>query len=55
VAQVRAALAPASDNARLAQNARNPARTNARLDRNVPNWWRRTLTGGGVRAPSRRP
>src|SRR6266851_4868294 len=55
VAQVRAALTPASDNARLAQNARNSARPNARFDPNVRNWWRRTITGGGGRAPSRRP
>jgi hypothetical protein len=55
VAQVRAALTPASDNARLAQNARNPERTNARPDPNARNWWRRTLRGGVTRAPSRRP
>jgi very-short-patch-repair endonuclease len=55
VAQVSAALTPASDNARLAQNARNPARSNARVDQNARNWWRRTLRGGVTRAPSRRP
>ena len=55
VAQVRAALAPASDNARFAQNARNPARTNARFDLNARNWWRRTLRGGARPEPSRRP
>jgi hypothetical protein len=55
VAQVRAALTPASDNARLAQNARNPARSSARVDPNARNWWRRTLRGGVTRAPSRRP
>lgn len=51
VAQVRAALTPASDNARLAQNARNPARSNARLDPNVRNWWRRALRGGAAPGP----
>jgi very-short-patch-repair endonuclease len=55
VAQVRAALTPASDNARLAQNARNTARENARFDPNVRNWWRRAARGGAARAPSRRP
>ncbi|HYR47796.1 MAG TPA: DUF559 domain-containing protein [Candidatus Polarisedimenticolia bacterium] len=55
VAQVRAALTPTSDNARVAQNARNPGRTNARLDPKARNWWRRTLRGGGVPAPSHRP
>jgi len=55
VAQVRAALTPAPDNARLAQNARNSARTKARLDPNARNWWRRTLTGDAGLAPSRRP
>ncbi len=55
VAQVRAALTPASDNARLAHNARNSGRTNARFDPDARNWWRRTLRGGGGRAPSRRP
>ncbi len=55
VAQVREALTPTSDNARLAQNARNPGRSNARLDPNVRNWWRRAITGGAGRAPSRRP
>jgi hypothetical protein len=54
VAQVRAAL-QASDNARLAQNARNPARTNARPDTNARNRWRRTLRGGAGPRPSRRP
>ncbi len=51
VAQVRAALTPASDNARLAQNARNPARRNAGPDPNGRNWWRGTLRGGVTRAP----
>jgi very-short-patch-repair endonuclease len=46
VAQVHAALTPASDNAHLAQNARNPGRSNARVDPNARNWWRRTLRGG---------
>ena len=55
VAQVRAALTPTPDNASLAQNTRNPARTNARVDPNARNWWRRTFTDGGGRAPSRRP
>src|SRR5713101_6816784 len=55
VAQVRGALTPTSDNARVAQNARNPRRANARLDPNARNWWRRTLTGGAGREPSRRP
>jgi len=55
VAQVSAALTPTSDNARVAQNARNPGRSNARPDPNARNWWRRTLRGGGVPAPSRRP
>jgi very-short-patch-repair endonuclease len=55
VAQVRAALTPASDNARLAQNARNPGRTNAGPDLNARNWWRRTLRGGATPRLSRRP
>jgi hypothetical protein len=55
VAQVRAAVTPTSDNARLAQDARNPARANARFDPNARNWLRRPFRGGGGRAPSRRP
>ena len=55
VAQVRAALTPASDNARLAQNARNPARTNAGPDPNARNWWRRTLRGDAAPGRSHRP
>jgi hypothetical protein len=54
VAQVRAALTPASDNARLAKNARNPARTNAGPDPNARNWWRRTLRGDAEPTRSRR-
>jgi uncharacterized protein DUF559 len=55
VAQVRAALTSASDNAPLAKNARNPARTNAGPDPNARNWWRRTLRGDAAPTPSHRP
>jgi hypothetical protein len=41
VAQVQAALTPTSDNARLAQNTRNPARSKARVDPSARNWGRR--------------
>jgi hypothetical protein len=51
VAQVRAALSPASDNTRLAQNARNPTHADARLDQNVRNWWRRAVRGGVAPGP----